>query len=124
MALDDQAFTDQLHGAARGIWEAQREHPFVRGLADGSLDEMRFARWVRQDYLYLHGLSVEAAEAQLLKLRQRLVFRHTGRGFLALGVGALASLAVDYLTGTPIQNSMAAVEMMVMKSTPNLEALD
>jgi thiaminase (transcriptional activator TenA) len=47
------AFTDELYAAARPIWDAQLEHPFVRGIADGTLDEERFKRWVRQDYLYL-----------------------------------------------------------------------
>lgn len=46
-------FTDQLYVAAEPIWDAQLEHPFVRGIADGSLDEERFKRWVRQDYRYL-----------------------------------------------------------------------
>ncbi len=47
------AFTDELLAAARPIWEAQLEHPFVRGIADGTLEEERFKRWVRQDYRYL-----------------------------------------------------------------------
>ena len=46
-------FTQEQFEAARDIWEAQLEHPFVRGIADGSLDERRFRRWVRQDYVYL-----------------------------------------------------------------------
>ncbi|MDQ3982360.1 MAG: thiaminase II, partial [Actinomycetota bacterium] len=45
--------TDALYAAARPIWEAQLGHPFVRGLGDGTLDEERFKRWVRQDYRYL-----------------------------------------------------------------------
>ncbi|MGH7539365.1 MAG: thiaminase II [Gemmatimonadota bacterium] len=45
--------SDECRGAAEAIWEAQLAHPFVRGLADGSLEVERFARWVRQDYLYL-----------------------------------------------------------------------
>jgi thiaminase (transcriptional activator TenA) len=47
------AFTDELFEAARPIWDAQLEHPFVRGIADGSLDPATFKRWVLQDYLYL-----------------------------------------------------------------------
>ena len=47
------AFTDELFEAARPIWEAQLEHPFVRGIASGDLDEHVFRRWVVQDYLYL-----------------------------------------------------------------------
>lgn len=43
----------QLYDAVVPLWDAQLEHPFVKGIADGSLDEARFANWVRQDYLYL-----------------------------------------------------------------------
>jgi thiaminase/transcriptional activator TenA len=50
-------FTDQLYLAARPIWDAQLEHPFVRGLGDGSLDPETFKNWVRQDYLYLKEYS-------------------------------------------------------------------
>lgn len=46
-------FTDELFAAAEPVWRAQLEHPFVRGLADGSLEEERFKRWVLQDYRYL-----------------------------------------------------------------------
>jgi thiaminase (transcriptional activator TenA) len=46
-------FTDTLYRAALPIWDAQLEHPFVRGMGDGSLEIERFKRWVRQDYRYL-----------------------------------------------------------------------
>ncbi len=46
-------FTDDLYEAARAVWDAQLEHPFVRGIGDGTLDPAIFERWVRQDYLYL-----------------------------------------------------------------------
>lgn len=45
--------TDHLYAAAEPLWRAQLDHPFVRGLGDGTLDEERFKRWVLQDYLYL-----------------------------------------------------------------------
>ncbi len=45
--------TDDLHAAATPIWEAQLQHPFVKGLGDGSLELAKFKRWVVQDYLYL-----------------------------------------------------------------------
>jgi thiaminase (transcriptional activator TenA) len=47
------SFTDELYEAARGIWDAQVEHPFVRGIAEGTLEPEVFRRWVLQDYLYL-----------------------------------------------------------------------
>ncbi len=47
------SFSQELFDAATDIWAAQLDHPFVKALGDGSLEEERFARWVRQDYLYL-----------------------------------------------------------------------
>lgn len=47
------ALVDDLYAAAEPLWRAQLDHPFVRGLGDGTLDEERFKRWVLQDYLYL-----------------------------------------------------------------------
>lgn len=45
--------TAELYSAAKPVWDAQLEHPFVQGLGDGSLDVEKFKRWVLQDYLYL-----------------------------------------------------------------------
>ncbi len=46
-------FTDHLRTLVEPIWHAQHEHPFVRGIGDGTLDVERFQHWVRQDYLFL-----------------------------------------------------------------------
>ena len=46
-------FSQRLRRAAEAVWEAQHQHPFVRGIGDGSLDVDKFAFWVRQDYLFL-----------------------------------------------------------------------
>jgi thiaminase/transcriptional activator TenA len=47
------AFADELRHAAEPIWAAQHDHPFVRGIGDGSLDPATFRHYVRQDYLFL-----------------------------------------------------------------------
>ena len=49
----EERFTDRLHALAGEVWRAQHEHPFVRGIGDGTLDLERFKHWVRQDYLFL-----------------------------------------------------------------------
>lgn len=46
-------FTERLRESAARIWEAQMEHPFVRGIGDGSLDLEKFKFWLRQDYVFL-----------------------------------------------------------------------
>jgi thiaminase/transcriptional activator TenA len=45
--------TDELYAAAEPIWAAQLEHPYVKGIGDGTLEEDLFRRWVLQDYRYL-----------------------------------------------------------------------
>ena len=45
--------TDRFLARSRDLWEAYLEHPFVRGIADGSLDEDKFRYYMIQDYLYL-----------------------------------------------------------------------
>ncbi len=49
----DKRFTERLRQNVESIWEAQHEHPFVRGIGDGTLDIEKFEVWVRQDYLFL-----------------------------------------------------------------------
>ncbi len=46
-------FSHYLRAQADPIWQAQHDHPFVRGIGDGTLDPDIFDRWMRQDYLFL-----------------------------------------------------------------------
>jgi thiaminase (transcriptional activator TenA) len=46
-------FSAQLRRAADPIWRAQHEHPFVRRVGDGTVAMDGFARYVRQDYVFL-----------------------------------------------------------------------
>jgi thiaminase (transcriptional activator TenA) len=68
-------FSDQLRQAAADNWQAQREHPFVRGIADGTLDPERFRFYIRQDYLYLidYGrmFALACARAPTLAMMER-----------------------------------------------------
>ncbi|MGD2121176.1 MAG: thiaminase II [Gemmatimonadota bacterium] len=47
------SFSEDLYSVGQHLWEEQLEHPFVKGLGDGTLEEERFKRWVLQDYRYL-----------------------------------------------------------------------
>ncbi|HSE95482.1 MAG TPA: thiaminase II [Methylomirabilota bacterium] len=47
------SLTAALRAEADPVWQAQLDHPFVRGIGDGTLDLDRFTHWVRQDYLFL-----------------------------------------------------------------------
>lgn len=45
--------TQRLLAATEDIWAKYHTHPFVRGIADGTLDEEKFRYYMVQDYLYL-----------------------------------------------------------------------
>ena len=45
--------TSRLMEVSRDIWEAEKQHPFVRGLGDGSLPAETFRFYLEQDYLFL-----------------------------------------------------------------------
>ncbi len=68
--------TERLRAAASDVWDAQAEHPFIRGIGDGSLDVERFKHWVRQDYRFLidyaRVLSLAASRAPDLEAMTRL----------------------------------------------------
>lgn len=46
-------FSEEIREAAASVWEANFAHPFVRGVADGSLPLESFRYYVMQDSYYL-----------------------------------------------------------------------
>src|SRR6202023_1677470 len=62
------SFFERLKTAASAEWRAYTEHPFTNGLADGSLAEAAFRRYLVQDYLFL----IEFARAYALSVYKSL----------------------------------------------------
>lgn len=46
-------FSEVLYRQTEDIWNAYFDHPFIQGIADGSLDIQKFQFYMIQDYLYL-----------------------------------------------------------------------
>jgi thiaminase/transcriptional activator TenA len=53
VAAGEPRFTDRVRERAAGIWEQEMDHPFVKGLGDGSLPLQKFKYYLRQDYRFL-----------------------------------------------------------------------
>jgi thiaminase (transcriptional activator TenA) len=51
--MTGQALTAVLRAKCAEIWRREVEHPFVRGLGDGTLPAERFRFYLEQDYLFL-----------------------------------------------------------------------
>ncbi|MDV2883887.1 thiaminase II [Alkalihalophilus pseudofirmus] len=47
------SFSARLHQNSLPIWEASHNHPFVKGIGDGTLDIEKFKFFMKQDYVYL-----------------------------------------------------------------------
>ncbi len=66
------AAADRILEGSRSIWESFHDHPFVRGIADGTLSKDKFKYYMLQDYLYLLDyakvFSIGAAKAQDLQV--------------------------------------------------------
>ena len=69
-------FSERLRQDADALWRAQHQHPFVQGIADGSLPIERFRHFIKQDYLYLidyaRVFSLAAAWAPTVPWAERL----------------------------------------------------
>lgn len=46
-------FTNRLWERVEPIWHSYLEHPFVKGLGEGWLEQDKFKHWLKQDYVYL-----------------------------------------------------------------------
>jgi thiaminase/transcriptional activator TenA len=69
------SFSRVLRQDATEVSQAMHDHPFVRGIGDGTLDAERFRFYIRQDYLFLieYGrlLALACARAPRLELMER-----------------------------------------------------
>lgn len=46
-------FSKRLWETIEPVWQSYLEHPFVKGIGDGTLDKEKFKHYMKQDYLYL-----------------------------------------------------------------------
>lgn len=93
--------SQRLRRHAAPVWEAQHQHPFVRGIGDGTLDLDRFRYWVRQDYLFLieyaRLLALGAARAPDLETMRRFV--DLAQGILHTEMNLHRSYAAEFGIG-------------------------
>lgn len=93
-------FSQQLREKADAIWEASFTHPFVTGIADGSLPLDRFRFYVMQDAFYLSKFAqvqaLGAAKASDLYTMGRMAFhaQSTYNAELALHEGFAEDLGI------------------------------
>lgn len=46
-------FSHRLFNAVEPVWNSYLEHPFVKGIGEGTLDKEKFVHYMKQDYVYL-----------------------------------------------------------------------
>jgi len=90
-------FTDQLVDANRDLWVAMAGHPFVLGLADGTLPDGALQAWVQQDRIFVveERRVVAALRAHGLPSRLDDLLADLDRG-LVLEAEAFTRTAADH----------------------------
>ncbi|TMN21298.1 thiaminase II [Lentibacillus cibarius] len=66
-----QKFSNRIFNRVKPLWHTYLEHPFVKGIGEGTLDVEKFKHYMKQDYIYLVEYSrifaIGAAKAHNLK---------------------------------------------------------
>ena len=61
-------FSDELRRAGAELWDREKQHPFVTGIGDGTLELEKFRYYMRQDYVFLidfcRAISLAVAKAK------------------------------------------------------------
>lgn len=97
------------------------DHPFVRGLGDGSLDEQAFRRYVAQDAFFLHAFA--KAYALALAKSENMDQAKILHGFiggvldeLKLHAHYASSLDIDLAAVEPYPETLAYTEFLLSKA--------
>jgi thiaminase/transcriptional activator TenA len=95
--MTDESFAAELWHGISGIYTAILEHPFVTGLADGSLPQESFEFYVTQDALYLrqYARALAAVASRAPDQRETEVFARHAAGVVAVEMSLHASLLAD-----------------------------
>lgn len=105
-------FTGELRGKANPIFEAIFGHPFVRGIAEGSLSAEQLAHYVRQDFQYLtvfcrvYGLAISKCTS-----REDVAFFNEQIGFV-LDAENHPHRNLARVSGYPMEELEAANELL------------
>ena len=106
MASND--FFERLRGPADDVWTTYVTHPFVTGLADGSLPPAAFRHYLGQDYLFL--MHFARAHALAVYKSETLEDMRAGAAGIAAILDTEIDLHVSYCAGWGLsQADMAAL---------------
>lgn len=85
----------RLLDATKEIWNSYYEHPFVKGIEDGTLDKEKFRYYIIQDYLYLidytKAFAIGIAKAKSVEMAQLF------SGYIALLTGSEMNIHHGYM---------------------------
>ena len=111
--MNNNRTTERLLDASRDIWEGYLSHPFVRGLADGSLAVNKFRFYLLQDYLYLFDYAKVFAQG-VVKSREPEVMRVFAsyvasilNGEMEIHRGYMARLGISETQAEVVQPSLS-----------------
>ena len=107
---------ERLFKTTEELWKSYLEHPFVKGIADGSLDIDRFRFFMIQDYRYLleysrvFAFGILKSHREDIMRRFAVMVRETLDGEMAIHKKYMARLGI---TPDEVKNSKTALDILV-----------
>ncbi|WP_240375019.1 thiaminase II [Bacillus piscicola] len=112
-------FTDRIWESVKPIWQSYLDHPFVKGIGEGSLDQEKFKHYMKQDYVYLVEYSrlfaFGAAKAQ--NLETMTTFANLLHGTMNFEMDLHRDYAAKFgITNEELENTEASAVMTAYTS--------
>ncbi|WP_414053963.1 thiaminase II [Macrococcus equi] len=104
-------FTDRIFERVQPIWTSYLNHPFVKGLGDGSLNNEKFQHWLKQDYVYLieYAKLMAIGSAKARDLETMGTFANLLHGTLFMEMDLHRKFAKQFgIDGKTLENTQAS----------------
>lgn len=114
-----QPFSKRLRDKIDPIWQSYLEHPFVKGIGEGTLDRKKFEHYMKQDYIYLVEYSriFALGSAKANDLKTMTMFANLLHGTLNFEMDLHRKYAERFnITAEELENTKASATMTAYTS--------
>src|SRR5690625_3547985 len=112
-------FSERLRKKVDPVWSAYLEHPFVKGIGEGTLEREKFEHYMKQDYIYLIKYSKIFAigSAKATDLKTQTIFANLLHGTLNFEMDLHREYASKFdISAEELENTEASATMTAYTS--------
>jgi thiaminase/transcriptional activator TenA len=112
-------FSDRIRKKVDPVWNAYLDHPFVKGIGEGTLEREKFEHYMKQDYIYLIEYSrlFAIGSAKANSLETMTTFANLLHGTLNFEMDLHRNYAEKFnITNEELENAEASATMTAYTS--------